>query len=151
MPGEQRHQLQLRRRAAIAEAVASPPSRMSPRLPSLAVDQPAVEIADLDAEPPLAEIVIDRIGRLEIGELQDALIDRRHREHRRRPPEEIGDADRDARPLWRGSTCSGTVIASPASCARLRIDGEPGRADGAAGPVLIGLPLGPGRKALTST
>ena len=41
-----------------------------------AVDQPAVEVADLDPELALAEVMAVGVGRLEAGQVQDADIDR---------------------------------------------------------------------------
>ena len=41
-----------------------------------AVDQPAVEVAQFEAEPALAEIPGFRIGRLVVGQVEDADIDR---------------------------------------------------------------------------
>ena len=45
-----------------------------------AVDEQAVEIADLDAELALAEIPVVRRGRLEVGEVEDAEVDRGDRD-----------------------------------------------------------------------
>ena len=75
----------------------------------LAVDQLAIEVAHLDLQPLLAEEVVDRIGGLEIGEGEDALIDRRDGQIGRRA------AERSTRvtgisTFWRGITLSGTVI-----------------------------------------
>ena len=57
----------------------SPPCASAPDGALLRPDQAAVIVAHQHAQPALAEIIGDRIGRLEIGELQDALIHRRQR------------------------------------------------------------------------
>jgi hypothetical protein len=57
------HQLLGRRRASCRCSVAaSPPERTVPIAPGHAVDQPAVEVADADAQPALAEVVACRVG-----------------------------------------------------------------------------------------
>ena len=58
----------------------SPPSRKDADRAFLRLDQAAVIVVHADAEPPLAEIKADRIGRFEIGELQDAFVDGGERE-----------------------------------------------------------------------
>ena len=64
------------RQRAAAETVAALAQRTHRAL--FGPDQPAVIVAHRHAQTPLAEIMIGRIGRLEIGQLQDAFIHRRH-------------------------------------------------------------------------
>ena len=60
----------------VAVAAGAQPSGGAER----AVDQPAVEVAQFEAEPALAEIPCLRIGRLVVGQIEDADIDRRDRD-----------------------------------------------------------------------
>ena len=55
----------------------SPPSSSDPDRALVGADQAAVIVAHKHAQPALAEIIIGRIGRFVIGELQDAFIHRR--------------------------------------------------------------------------
>ncbi len=87
--GEQRER-RLDRRAALhghaaVAAVAARAQRAA--LGAHAVDQAAVDVADLGAEPALAEEPVLRLGRLEAREVEDA---------------EVGGGDRDARLLALG-------------------------------------------------
>ena len=61
-----------------------------------AVDQLAVEIADLGGEPALAEIVVVGRRRLVVGEIEDADIDRGDDDPRLLAGGEPADLDRDA-------------------------------------------------------
>ena len=74
--GKQRER-RLRRQIAleVAAAVAAGVDRAGRALH--AVDQHAVEVADLDGELALAEEIAGRVGRLEAGQVEDADIDRR--------------------------------------------------------------------------
>ena len=77
--GEQRQRL-LHRRAAVRAHVAGPIAAGAQRaaLGAHAVDQPSVEIAELDAEPALGEESFLRRGRLEARQIQNANIHRSH-------------------------------------------------------------------------
>ena len=59
------------------------------------IDQPAVEIAQLDAELALAEIVFLRRRAVELGQLQHRLVDRREGDVRLFARGEAGDLDPD--------------------------------------------------------
>ena len=125
----------LRRRAALQLAFAAVAARADLALGALhAVDQLAVKVADLGRELALAEIIVVGVGRLVVGEIEDADIDRRHDDaclfvrcqpaeldrHAQRGlgPDELrqvhGDADAYARPCrcrttarrWRGRACA---------------------------------------------
>ena len=59
------------------------------------VDEPAVKIAQLDAEPALAEIVFFRHRAVELGQFQDGLVDRGERHIRIFARGKSGDLDTD--------------------------------------------------------
>src|SRR5690606_507746 len=73
--GEEGDELLGRRVAGKRPFAAVAAGAQPPRGAERAVDQPAVEVADLHAEPALAEIPAGRIGRFVAGEVEDADID----------------------------------------------------------------------------
>ena len=76
----------------------------------LGLDQSAVIVAHADAEAALAEIIGDGIGRFEIGELQNAFIDRGKCEPRTLPAftEPLTETGMTMR--WRGVALGGPPI-----------------------------------------
>src|SRR5262249_25090995 len=83
--GEERDQLYLRRRAAPAEPGFVAASAELAAAASSAIDELAIEIAELEAEAALAEEPGLRRRRSKIGELEHALVDRRQSDERRLP------------------------------------------------------------------
>ena len=66
-----------------------------------AVDQHAVEVADVDGELALAEEIAARVGRLVAGEIEDADVDRGDRDLRLFARRETADLDRHGQRLAR--------------------------------------------------
>ena len=118
-------------RQAYAQAAGIAALAQSPHRPGDGIDQPLVVVADIEAQPALAEEVRRRIGRAETGELQDPLIDGGERDEgvRDRLAIAIGQLERQLdglpRPdrLGRGQ---GDIERS-----RRRIARKPSEADGA--------------------
>ena len=113
-----------------ATAPPSPPERTVAGHALHAVDQEAVEVADLDAELALAEIPVVRRRRLEVGEVEDAEVDRGDRD--------IGLARRAARlPIATGivigprGRISSAHVERDVELAVAGIDLGPGEAEGA--------------------
>ncbi len=92
-----------------------------------AVDEQAVEIADVDGELALAEEIVFRIGRLEAGDVEDADVDRRDRDRGFFPRREAGELDRQGHGLARLRHL-GRAERDVELALRL-LDAEPGEAD----------------------
>ena len=91
-------------------------------------DQAAIIVAHQHAQPPLAEIIARRIGRLEIGELQDAFI------HRRQGEEGFFAAkplDGDGQRHFLAGTDAFAAADTDLQGARSIVHAQPGHADGA--------------------
>jgi hypothetical protein len=83
-----------------------------------AVDELAVEVADLHPETALTEVPTVRRGRLIAGEVQDPEIDRRQGDIDRLAGRGVGDLDRDLEPLARADHARGRIKAELTSSRR---------------------------------
>ncbi len=110
-------QRRLRRQIAFegAAAVAADMQRADDALH--AVDQIAVEIADIERELALAEEIAARVGRLIMGEVEDADVDGGDRHPRLLAGARAPQARWATRMVWRGRVFSGALMETVSLCA----------------------------------
>src|SRR5262249_24591486 len=133
-PRIERDQLDFRRRAALAQRIGIAALADRSPLAVATVDELAVEVAQIDAQPALAEIIVRGRRRLEIGELENAFIHRGDADEARLPGTEALDLEWQVDGLARGHIR--WQIEGDLQAALSRIEAEPGNADGAPRPVL---------------